>query len=410
MYYEYRELRKVHLAFLHPPEDFEQDAFKSDGFERAEQKRVTKIVSGKNNGRYFLLLGEKGVGKTGLILNAMNDVGHCGVVICEGHNNPEIFKLRLGRSLNFKYREDYIGALLGREAPERGSALLDVEKALNTMEKAAQLYYKQHGRSVVLVINNVQALAHDQSPILELLQQRAEGWAAQQIATVVFVSDEYIVYDLLRKEGNRMSVIKVEDLTDEEAFRFLKRKRVERKELDEELKQVQLRVGGRLRHLKMIADHRNIKHALEELEIEERAWVISHISPIPDFDSSQLESQRFSVAAWRLILALVRSENFTVSIQQAREVMSHSTWMYDLDAANIVTIDEHRNIRPDSVITARIMKEMCEDKELAKKLENVQNRLDAVDQENRTRELVWSVKNHRVFGRHRDDKWYSWFW
>lgn len=80
-----------------------------------------------------------------------------------------------------------------------GSALLDVEKALNIMEKAAELYYKQYGHSVVLIINNVQALAHDQGDVLELLQQRAEGWAAQQIATVVFVSDEYIVYDRLRK-------------------------------------------------------------------------------------------------------------------------------------------------------------------------------------------------------------------
>lgn len=49
----------MYLAFLEPPEDFEQDAFKTDGFERAEQNQINNIVSGKGNGKYYLLLGEK---------------------------------------------------------------------------------------------------------------------------------------------------------------------------------------------------------------------------------------------------------------------------------------------------------------------------------------------------------------
>lgn len=88
--------------------------------------------------------------------------------------------------------------------------------------------------------------------------------------------------------------------------------------------------------------------------------------------------------------------------------MAHSSWMYNLDQANIVTIDEHHNVRPDSVVTARVMREMCEDEELSRKLRNVEERLETVDQENRTRELIWSSKNHRLIGRHKDEKWYHW--
>lgn len=59
-----------------------------------------------------------------------------------------------------------------------------------------------------------------------------------------------------------MMVIKVEDLSNEEAFHFLKRKRAKFEEPDEVLRNAQKRVGGRLRHLKMIADHRHLERMI----------------------------------------------------------------------------------------------------------------------------------------------------
>jgi hypothetical protein len=95
-------------------------------FTREEYQKIFSVIAGDTKGKYYLLVGENGTGKTQLVLRAMDIVNHYGVVFCEAHSDPEIFKTRLGRALNYTFREDYIGGLFAREAPERGILIIKV--------------------------------------------------------------------------------------------------------------------------------------------------------------------------------------------------------------------------------------------------------------------------------------------
>ena len=52
----------------------------------------------------------------------------------------------------------------------------------------------------------------DGQDLIELLQQRAEQWAAANLVTMVFNSDDYWVYERLKKLATRMEVTSITDL------------------------------------------------------------------------------------------------------------------------------------------------------------------------------------------------------
>lgn len=78
---------------------------------RDEQTMLDAIVSGQTKGQYYLLVGEKGTGKSSMLIDAMSRVDGEGVAMFDAHSNLEIFRVRLGKALDFEYHEDNIGAL-----------------------------------------------------------------------------------------------------------------------------------------------------------------------------------------------------------------------------------------------------------------------------------------------------------
>lgn len=79
--------------------------------------------------------------------------------------------------------------------------MLDVEKALNMIEVVATKYVKKRGKPLVFIINNIHAFKDDEDgeDLLELLQQRAEAWAAVKLVNVIFNTDDYTVYERMSK-------------------------------------------------------------------------------------------------------------------------------------------------------------------------------------------------------------------
>ena len=79
--------------------------------------------------------------------------------------------------------------------------MLDVEKALNMVEVVAIKYSRRRGRPLILIINNIHSFKDDEDgeDLLELLQQRAEAWAASKLVTLVFNTDDYSVYERMSK-------------------------------------------------------------------------------------------------------------------------------------------------------------------------------------------------------------------
>ena len=74
---------------------------------RDEQHKLDGIISGQSSGHYYLLVGEKGTGKTSMILEAMRKINGEGVAMFEAHGDLEIFRLRLGKALDYEFHEEY---------------------------------------------------------------------------------------------------------------------------------------------------------------------------------------------------------------------------------------------------------------------------------------------------------------
>lgn len=238
--------------------------------ERPEQAVVDAIVAGDLAGHYHLLLGEKGAGKSSMLLEAMRKIDGEGVAMLEAHADLEIFRVRLGKALDYEFHEDYIGGYFSERGPRDTTALLDIERALNKLEKVALRRRAARARPLVVIVNQVHLVRDDDDgkDLIELLQQRAEQWAAAHLVTVVFSSDDFWVYERLKQLATRMEVMSVNDLPKAQATAALQRYR--RRYHDEEvpsevLDQVYDRVGGRLTFLNRVARSKDMLRTCDEI-------------------------------------------------------------------------------------------------------------------------------------------------
>jgi len=119
------------------------------------------------------------------------DGDNCSVL--EAHADAEIFRSRLGKAIDFEYHEDYIGSLFSIRGPRETTPILDIERAFNKLEKVALAKKRKSRKPLILVINSMHLLRDDDEgrDMLELLQQRAEAWAASGLITMIFNSDDY---------------------------------------------------------------------------------------------------------------------------------------------------------------------------------------------------------------------------
>lgn len=127
--------------------------------------------------------------------------------------STSVFRIRLGKALNFDFLEDWQGGLFSRAEPRSAGPSLDIERALNKLEKVCFKYKRKHGRPLVVIFNSSSRFHFDPLSIkaylvprsdvhlfpntdeghalLHQLQQRAEGWAEAGLASLVFGSDDY---------------------------------------------------------------------------------------------------------------------------------------------------------------------------------------------------------------------------
>jgi hypothetical protein len=79
----------------------------------------------------------------------------------------------------------YIGSLFSIRGPRDTTALLDIERAFNKLEKVALSRRKLGSSPLVLIINSTHLVRddHDGQDLLEMIQQRAEQWAASGLVT-----------------------------------------------------------------------------------------------------------------------------------------------------------------------------------------------------------------------------------
>lgn len=81
--------------------------------------------------------------------------------------------------------QSYIGSLFSIRGPRDTTALLDIERAFNKLEKVALSRRRTGSPPLVLIVNSTHLVRddHDGQDLLEMIQQRAEQWSASGLVT-----------------------------------------------------------------------------------------------------------------------------------------------------------------------------------------------------------------------------------
>lgn len=417
-YYKRHVVKKMDEAFEDGDPAFELTMHRRtseiEGWvERRHQKLLDDIISGKISGRYYLLIGEKGTGKTSMILEAMRKCSGSCCTILDAHADPEIFRIRLGKALDFEFHEDYIGSLFSIRGPRDTTALLDIERAFNKLEEVAVGKVKKTGRPLVMVINNAHLIRDDAdgNNLVELLQQKAEALSGAGLVTIIFNSDDYWLYERLKKLGTRLEVVTIKDLDRVQSVQAFQLARLRARGVScdaETANRVYDLVGGRPQHLAHVAGHKNILKACQELIDREKTWFLNQCGLLgEDMDDDVMESGKFSTSAMFLMRELVEMDRRRLKdvatynalhltdhklpelpLWRARQVMTRPDYIQVYDNLNIFTIDSLSKVRADSVPMMQAFHEIADMPGFDDFLEETADRVSAIESLGRTRELV----------------------
>ena len=279
---------------------------------REEQDKINKIISGETKGRYHLLLGEKGTGKSSMLIDAMSKINGEGCSMMEAHADLEVFRVRLGRCLDFEYHEDNIGSLFSIRGPRDAGPILDIERAFNKLEKVALRRRAKKGRPLILIINQAHLIRDDEDgrDLIELIQQRAEQWAASNLATVIINSDKYWVFERLKQYATRMEVHQIKDLTKVSAMQALRNYRMKywnEKTPNSVLEEVYDKIGGRLTFLNRVAKSEDMLAKCDHICAMERIWFLNNCAILgEEMDDDVMDQQKYAVSLSLLPSALLQ--------------------------------------------------------------------------------------------------------
>ncbi|KAI0153962.1 hypothetical protein BJ166DRAFT_595086 [Pestalotiopsis sp. NC0098] len=376
--------------------------------QRSEQSKIDAIVTGNSRGHYHLIMGEKGTGKSSMLLEAMRKIDGDGCAMFEAHADLEIFRIRLGKALDYEFHEDYIGGYFSERGPRDTTALLDIERALNKLEKVALKNRAVRGKPLIIIVNQCHLIRDDEDgkDLLELLQQRAEQWAASNLVTMVFNTDDYWVYERFKQLATRMEVLAVHDLPKSQALTALKRYRQRYFQEDtpkDILEQVYDLVGGRLSFLNRVAKSANMVKTCDQIKEIEKTWFLNQCWILgSEMDDDVMDQQKWAAAAMVLAQALVDKEDEMDNtydevtghmlpwfpMHKAQQIMTRADFIRDLDRLNLYTITSTAQVRASSVPMHRAFREICAEPGFRQFLDDTNERIAAIESLGRTRELV----------------------
>ncbi|KAK3689659.1 hypothetical protein B0T22DRAFT_461992 [Podospora appendiculata] len=376
--------------------------------ERPEQAIVDGIVSGREVGHYHLFIGEKGTGKSSMLLEAMRKIEGDGAAMFEAHSDLEIFRIRLGKALDYEFHEDYIGGYFSERGPRDTTALLDIERALNKVEKVALQRRARKGKPLVIIVNQMHLVRDDEDgrDLIELLQQRAEQWAATGLVTMVFNSDEYWIYERLKQLATRLEVLTVVDLPKAPATAALRKYRQRyfgQTPSYDMLEQIYDRVGGRLSFLNRVAKSQDMLATCDEIIEVEKTWFLNQCWILgAEMDDDVMDQQKWAAAAVVLATALIDKEAEmditydpelghvlpSFALHKAQQIMTRSDFVRALDRLNLFSITSDSKVRASSVPMYIAFKQMVAEPGFRQHLQATVDRIAAIESLGRTRELV----------------------
>jgi hypothetical protein len=211
--------------------------------------------------------------------------------------------------------------LFSIKGPRDTTPLLDIERALNKLEKVALKRRETQTGPLVVIINSIHLIRDDGDgkDLIEMIQQRAEQWAASNLVTfseskvhqiifatsankkkLVFNSDDYWIYERLKRYASRMEVIPVTDLPKRKAMTALRRYRKQYRQEDtpqEILEKVYDSVGGRLSFLNRVANSDDMLATCRTICEAEKTWFLNRCWILgEEMDDDVMDQQKYSVS------------------------------------------------------------------------------------------------------------------
>lgn len=373
--------------------------------ERPNQALLDSIVSGAVKGKYYLLLGEKGTGKASTVVESIQRVNGHDCVIVDCSSDVELMRLRIGTALSFDFFEDYIGSLFSMKGPRESTPILDIERAFIKLETILLNRRHYSDKPLIMVFNNSHLI---DTSLVELLQQRAESCASSGLMTMLFISEDYWLFEKMRTLATRMQVINFEDTHLAEATKILKSARMKYFSdpiSDEECERVFHIIGGRPQHLNYIASHKDMLHSARELIDSEKRWFLNNCTLLgKNMDDDVNDYGKFSTSATLLMKALVELDrerssdgtNVEVDVEhlpnlplwRAKQIMTRADFIEQLDRLNIFTIGTNSKVKADSVPMMKAFHEIAAEPGFEQLLQESLERVAEIESIQRTREIV----------------------
>ncbi|TID29913.1 hypothetical protein CANINC_001424 [Pichia inconspicua] len=365
--------------------------------ERPNQALLDKIVSGVIKGKYYLLLGEKGTGKASTVVESIQRVNGNDCVVVDCSSDVELMRLRIGTALNFDFFEDYIGSLFSMKGPRESTPILDIERAFIKLETILLKRRYNTDKPLVMVFNNSHLI---DTSLVELLQQRAESFASSGLLTMLFISEDYWLFEKMRTLATRMQVINFEDTHLAEATKILKSARMKYfsdKLTDDECERIFNIIGGRPQHLNYIASHSDMLRSARDLIDSEKRWFLNNCTLLgKNMDDDVNDYGKFSTSAMLLMKSLVELDNKNdptdlpkLPLWRAKQIMTRADFIETLDRLNIFTIGTNCKVKADNVPMMKAFHEIAAEPGFEQLLQESLDRVAEIESIHRTRELVF---------------------
>ncbi|KIX09924.1 uncharacterized protein Z518_01005 [Rhinocladiella mackenziei CBS 650.93] len=210
-------------------------------------EEIKDIVTPTEEDRlYSLIIGEHGTGKTSLIKLVVNGMDEPKGVVYVRIPNRCSLEVDVARAMQ-KSLGWGLDPLIDPSEPAT------LEEVLQTFSRLTTKYKQEYGRAPVLIVDNANRLAQKLPELLDLFQDYAKDAADEGTAVVVYVSSEgWVPRRMMGRSSwsRRGEIIEIGDVSKEEALHYLRLRNID----GEQAAQIYHLVGGRMIHLKFIAD------------------------------------------------------------------------------------------------------------------------------------------------------------
>ncbi|RHZ79006.1 hypothetical protein Glove_152g9 [Diversispora epigaea] len=268
----------------------------------------------KNQSSYHVVCGEHGTGKTTLVKIASKKVKQ-GVIYVNVPTCIEDFGIEFEKALNFAFKKriSFTKQLIRKLGSTNDDSDIPMwRKALITFNRVAKIYKTKYDKPAVIVYNNISQLIHEDSKILDVLQDDAKENVDKGIYIAVFICSEEVI---LRRMESRSSwsraeiVIEIDDFSEEESMEYLTKKR----KINEEVaKQLYNLVGGRIVDLKFVATK----------------FIVGN-----SFEAKLLKNQKYYEAGKQVINVLLTSKEIDTNV--FREIFTNEEEYDEVLKANV---------------------------------------------------------------------------